>query len=208
MIKLIIFDFDGTLVDSKEAIFGVIRDVLKKAGHEIGVEFKKNMGKYPLHEHLRRVGVDGKLGELVESIKNGFLTKSSSIKLAKNAKSLKKIKCDKIILTNNSYDFVHAMLIEFKLDFIEEVHWPKKPLAKSEHIKRIMKRRKLKPEEVLCVGDRDSDIVAARKAGCYSVAVGNGISWSSISDLMKSKPDFIIENLGELNQIVNGLNSS
>ncbi len=46
------------------------------------------------------------------------------------------------------------------------------PNSKEEHLRRVMKQRKLKPSEVLYIGDSHSDVSASKKMGIKVVLVG------------------------------------
>ena len=92
------------------------------------------------------------------------------------------------------------------MDFIDEIHDCKEFRNKAEGIKYLLKKKRIKPHEAICVGDRDTDIIAAKKAHCLSVAVSNKISWSSNKDLIKAKPDFIIKDFKELPRVIKKFN--
>jgi phosphoglycolate phosphatase-like HAD superfamily hydrolase len=64
----------------------------------------------------------------------------------------------------------------------------------------IKDRIKVKPKEALIIGDTEIDIEAGRELGIYTCAITTGLR---NKDLIKqTKPDFIIENLLELESIM------
>jgi phosphoglycolate phosphatase-like HAD superfamily hydrolase/ADP-ribose pyrophosphatase YjhB (NUDIX family) len=77
---------------------------------------------------------------------------------------------------------------------------------KREKIHEILEENKLKPDETLFIGDMQHDIETARHGGIHSCAVLTG--YNTLAQLRAADPEIIVEHLGELRQILelNGLN--
>jgi phosphoglycolate phosphatase-like HAD superfamily hydrolase/ADP-ribose pyrophosphatase YjhB (NUDIX family) len=77
---------------------------------------------------------------------------------------------------------------------------------KQKRIHDILAENKLKPDETLFIGDMQHDIETARHGGVHSCAVLTG--YNTLTQLRAAKPELIVEHLGELRQILeqNGLN--
>ena len=208
MIKLLILDFDGTLVDSWKVIYGIMKSVIEDEGYSLDKSFKEDLGDWPTRVHLAKIGIKKNIDWMMKKIGVKILISIPKLKPASNIGSLEKIKIPKVILSNNSNFLIRAFLELHRIGFIDEIHTPSEFHKKSEGIRLILKEGKLKPSEVIYVGDRDKDILAARKLNCFSVAISNEISWNSRKELLKSRPDFIISNLRELKKIVKKLDSS
>ncbi len=71
---------------------------------------------------------------------------------------------------------------------------------KREIIHEILKRFGLNAEETLFVGDMQHDIETARHGGVHSCAVLTG--YNTLEQLRSAKPDLIVEHLGELREIL------
>ena len=207
MIKLIVFDFDGTLVGGKKVIYNIIKEELDKKGYRMPNSYWHELGNMPLPAHLRKIGIkkNSDLQELARKINERFIGAAKIIKPAKNIKSLAKIKRNKVILTNNVKKYVRACLKAHKINFFKEIHGGGKAPDKVQNFKLLLKKRKIKPSEVVYVGDKDHDAEVARKVGCISVVVPGKSSWSSREDIVKAKPDFVIDDLGKLKSIIDGL---
>jgi len=207
MIKLIIFDFDGTLADSKKRLLGIVSRNLKQEGHKINREFEKRFGDKPLKESLKGFGVKS-ASEIIKKIHEDFVKESGKIRLAKNIESLRKIKTKKIVISNNIKRYIAGVLKKNSRLF-DEIHgWPEFNENKIEEIKKILKKKKINPKEAIYAGDRVIDAKVARKVGCISVLVANKISWSPEDELLKAGADYIIPDLKELNKIINKINSN
>ena len=60
---------------------------------------------------------------------------------------------------------------------------------------------KLKPEQFIVIGDTPNDIAAARAFGAKMVSVATG-SQNSKEELLKYKPDILVDNLGDTQKIL------
>ena len=56
-IKLMILDLDGTLADTKDLIFNIIKKEINKDGYHLSKNFKSDMGDWPLKKHLAKEGI-------------------------------------------------------------------------------------------------------------------------------------------------------
>ena len=207
-IKLIILDFDGTLVDTRDLTYNIIKKETSRRGYSLSKNYKRDMGDFPMHVHLKKEGVKKKdIWDIMTRIGIDLVSNIGKIKTAKNFRSLAKINKKKIILSNNNKIFIKTLLIKFGIGFIDEVHGQKEFHSKSQGIRHVLRKKRTKPSEAVYVGDRDRDISEARKAGCYSVAISNRISWSTKKEILKARPDFIISDLKELNFVIKRLDS-
>ncbi|MDE3066017.1 MAG: NUDIX domain-containing protein [Verrucomicrobiota bacterium] len=77
---------------------------------------------------------------------------------------------------------------------------------KREKIGEVLAENGLQPDETLFIGDMEHDMEAARQGGVHSCAVLTG--YNTLEQLRAARPDLIVEHLGELQRILeqNGLN--
>ena len=57
MIKLVAFDFDGTLFDTKKIIFNIIREEVENLGYKFNKEYEIGIGDNSFKSYLRSIGV-------------------------------------------------------------------------------------------------------------------------------------------------------
>ena len=76
-----------------------------------------------------------------------------------------------------------------------------KPKPNPEGIYFILEQLKVDSKKTLMVGDSTHDIEAGKQAGIFTCAVSYG--YRPLSILKKSNPDFIIDNVKELKNIIN-----
>ena len=76
---------------------------------------------------------------------------------------------------------------------------------KGERLFEYLKRHKLKPNEIISIGDTDEEIEIGKKYGYHTVAITGG--YNSTARLKKHHPDFLIHNMLELKKIIKKLNN-
>jgi pyrophosphatase PpaX len=77
--------------------------------------------------------------------------------------------------------------------------------SKDKKISGLIRKLKIKPKQVLVVGDTDEEVDIAKFFGYYSAALTGGNT--STPRLRATNPDYLIHNLKDLKQIINKLNS-
>ena len=203
MIKLLVFDFDGTLADSRKILFNLIVKELKLKNYNINQKFISDFGNRPLDDVLHFIHIKEKvMPTLLRSIKGKFKEYAGRIILARNIRKLKKIRIKKIILSNNSKKVVRKVLKMNGIRLFSEVYGAEEFDKKQDMFRKIINKSGLKPHEIVYVGDRPIDAKLARKMGCYSILISNKISWSSREDILKSRPDFIVGDISEISNII------
>ncbi len=77
--------------------------------------------------------------------------------------------------------------------------------SKADKLKNYAKKNKLKPSEIISVGDTEEEIEIGKQFGYHTVALAGG--WNSIARLKKHHSDFLINNIKDLIRIIKKLNS-
>ena len=203
MINLIVFDFDGTLVDTWKVVERAIKKSVGKFGYKVSREFLDVLGNWSIEETLERFLDKNKhIREIVLDFVEKKEENFEKVKAVKNLDAIRKIKQKKIILSNNVSSFIRKVLSNLKVDFFDEVYGADKFKSKEDKFRKIIKKDRLKPSEVVYVGDKPVDVLLARDIGCICVAISQKASWSSRKELLDANPDFLINDLKELEKIV------
>ena len=208
MIKLIAFDFDGTLFDTKKIIFNATSNAIKERGYKFKRKDKLKIGNGSLKEYFKEIGIKKDKKIIEENIKKEMFRKYQKAKPVRSIKSINNLDARKLILSNNNEKFIKKLLNEFQIKTFGEIYGIESSKGKTNGLKRIMKRHKLKKEEILYVGDRARDAVNCKEAGVYCAIILNKTSWGIKNNVIKESPDFIISNLKQIKNIVTKLNSS
>lgn len=210
-IKLIIFDLDGTLVDSKDSIASAVCFVLKEVGAKekgkteiisyigSGVDdlIRKSLGKD--QEHLFAT-----TKAIFEDYRKRFPNNSPLYPGVKKMLEYFQHK-RKAIVTNRKREFALVTLKALNIyDYFEDITGGDdvecmKP--SSCPLDKTLLRFNMDKEATMIVGDMDLDILAGKEAGIVTCAVTYGIGRKE--DIIKTKPDYIIDDILKLKEIIN-----
>lgn len=219
MIKLIMFDFDGVLVDSNEAW----ADVYKKSASDAGLrkkityeDLKPHYGK-PYIEFFKAAfpEISDDKG-VAEKLYSSFVNLSSSEELPDSFRvipgvndSLTKLKKNfKLALgTGNSRRIIGKFMNRLGFDkYFDLVVAGDDVVNGKPHPDMLLKALNhfnLEPDEAVYVGDAPADILAAKNAGMKSVVVLTGAL--SRIEAENINPDVIIEDVTKLPEVVSCL---
>jgi HAD superfamily hydrolase (TIGR01549 family) len=210
-LDLLIFDLDGTLVDSRKGIVKAVNHTLKRLSIEekdfeeivsyIGTGVKdllrKSLGKE--NENLWEKSIT-----IFEDYYQNHSDEESM--LYPNVKdTLEHFKNkDKIILTNRKKKMAKVTLHNFGIDnYFKEIFGGSddgclKPSACP--VDKLFSNFVFDKKKSIIIGDMDLDVLSGKSAGILTCAVTYGLG--AKEDLIKSKPDFIVDDLSELIKIV------
>ena len=211
--QLIIFDIDGTLVDTLDDITASANKVLKYFGlkkaskEEIKYAVGGGVDNFFLNLHVNSSNI--KIAKKLFSedyLKN--ITKKSKL-YSGTLDVLKELKRRKIILyvvSNKPQVFSEKLLkmLKVKKYFkkIIGINSEEKRRLKPApyYIKKILLKEKVKSEKAMIVGDSKTDILAAKNSKIFSAAVLYG--FRNFKELKKYNPDFFIKRPIELLKII------
>lgn len=209
-IKLIVFDFDGTLADTRELMLRIIKKHLVAFEISLTKDLIRFFGNTPLDHYLTMTGLPSDLVRSVcAGIHDDFSKEYHKIKPCKNLMTVKNLKVKKVIVTNNVTFFVEKALNFLNANFFDGIYGSDKfnSNGKPWMIDKIRKKYGFKTNEVMYVGDKDIDVDVARAAGVYSTVVASRTSWSPRKAIALKKPDYLLTDLSKVSEIVRQINS-
>jgi len=176
MNKHIIFDFNGTLVDSSEVICEILNGLIAKS------RFKslttKDFEKIERLHFFKKVKVILFFARYQRKFLRLLCQNLSRIKFADGVKSLLTRLNQKSIhfsiLSSNDTDMI-IKFFELHEIFVASVYRSQRLFGKKKVIKKFIKQKRCKPEDVLYVSDEIRDIKACNKCGVDMVFVKWGI---------------------------------
>ena len=208
--KIVIFDFDGTLGDTRRKIIITFQRTMQERGLEVmseevcastigltlGDGFK---AMYPTLsdaeaeecvEHYRRVffeDIDSTTPELFDGVKEA-LARLSTMDLRLTIASSRSSPSLKLFLKN--------MGIADYFSYIVAADTVVKHKPDPEPVLQTLRECGYKPEEAIVVGDMPVDVLMARHAGVRSV----GVTWGNAQreELETAGADYVIDHISEL----------
>lgn len=202
--KAFIFDIDGTLLDSEDAVFMLFNDILERFGFKkkSRAELMKYRGN-TTQNWLKYLNLGLKESELNNMAHYGELRYANwfipkHAKPMKNAKEtleyLKQKNAVLAVVTNQKKEEVLQSLkiIGFdKFDMVVDSKMIKKPKPDPESIFLVIDGLKLKKEDVLYIGDSKVDVETAKNADINYVLVesefNKELDGKKIADLSELK---------------------
>ena len=209
-IELIMFDLDGTLVDSMKDIanagnftlknFGLktksIQEIISYVGEGREYLVKKILGDNQdflneaisvFGEYYRKHFSDNSvLYPSVKEILEYFKNKKKAIVSNKNrAEVISNLKSLAI------YDYFENIIGGDEVEY-------RKP--SPFHLYKTMQKLHVNKKKSIMIGDMDIDVLTGKNAGVFTCAVTYGVSEKE--DIIKAKPDFIIDDIIKLKNVI------
>jgi len=204
VIRNIIFDWSGTLVDDLPAVLKASNFVLTQAGRP-AMTLEKFRAEFalPFAKFYDRHTPDVPMDQLEAWFHAEFSQAQGSVVELPHARKFlefcraKKIRTFLLSTVHRDYFKVQCDTTGFDafLDLPYTDVWDKR-----EKIHEILRENNLHPDETLFIGDMEHDIETARHGGIHSCAVLTG--YNTLDQLRAAKPDLIVEHLSELRRIL------
>lgn len=214
--KLVVFDLDGTLVNSLTDLAIAVNEGLKKAGlevHEVE-KYKKFVGNGRDKLIDRAMGESFKDEKLREIVRDKF---DSYYKIHCNDNTTSYNNCDKMlnalknagiktaVLSNKPDEFVEEILSKVYPEHKFDIAWGKKPeyptKPSPEALNAIVEKLGLKTSDCLYIGDSDVDIFTAQNAGVDMI----GVEWGfrGRGELIAAGAEFVACDAMEILEYIN-----
>ena len=204
MIRNIIFDWSGTLVDDLPAVLKASNFVLTQAGKPaMSLDTFREEFQLPFTGFYNRHTPEVPMAQLEEWFHAEFRVAQTSVVELPHARAFleycraKKFRTFLLSTVHGDHFKVQCSVTGFDayLDRPYTDVWDKR-----EKIHAILAENNLKPEETIFIGDMEHDIATAKHGGVHSCAVLTG--YNTLEQLRAAQPDLIVEHLGELQLIL------
>jgi phosphoglycolate phosphatase-like HAD superfamily hydrolase/ADP-ribose pyrophosphatase YjhB (NUDIX family) len=204
VIRNIIFDWSGTLVDDLPAVWKATNYVLVQAQRqELTLDQFRAEFCLPFTHFYDRHIPHIPLPQLEEWFHSHFRQVQDSVTELPHARAFlefchaRKLRTFLLSTVHRDHFAVQAALTGFE-HYIEKSYvnvWDKR-----KKIHEILDQNRLTADETMFVGDMQHDIETARHGGIHSCAVLTG--YNTLEQLRDAQPDLIVEHLGELHDIL------
>lgn len=204
--KIFIFDFDGTLADSRTTLVKIANELADEFGYDQVTEdeisrlsnlssrdvfLQSPIPAYKIPFLLKRVKKE--LNLHIANLKPFIGIKEALTNLKKQGFNLGIVTSN---LENNVLDFLKNNELESYFDFVYSANTL---FGKNKIINKLIKKHKLVIDEIVYVGDETRDIEAAKKSKIKVIAVAWGFNSADI--LAQHQPDFLIDKPQQLSEI-------
>jgi phosphoglycolate phosphatase len=212
-VRLLVFDLDGTLVDSKRDLALSVNAMRKEmglaplalelvsscVGHGVTLLVRRSLGSQATDENVEKG-----LAFFLDYYRQHMLDNTTPYPGVSEA--LEKLKGRKMaVLTNKPVNFSREMIS--RLGFAPYFSYvyggnsfpQKKPDPAGLH--KLMEDLQVSARETVMVGDSDTDILTGKNAGVLTCGVTYGFGAQTLE---KVSPDLIIDDMRELPPLLNG----
>src|ERR1017187_2464191 len=212
-VRLLVFDLDGTLVDSKQDLALSVNAMRKEmglapltlelissyVGHGVMLLVRRSLGSHATDENVEKG-----LAFFLDYYRQHMLDNTAPYPGVSEA--LEKLKGHKMaVLTNKPVNFSREMIS--RLGFAPYFSYvyggnsfpQKKPDPVGLH--KLMEDLQVSPRETVMEGDSDTDILTGRNAGVLTCGVTYGFGAETLE---KASPDLTIDDMRELPPLLNG----
>ena len=199
-VKAVLFDLDGTLVDSLNAWFYVYNDALSQFGFPAisKKEFKKHFGS-PIEKDVKRDYSGCTIRQVEEAYNRNFLKRISLVRIFPDAKatleSLRKMGCSLALITGSTEPITNSLLKKFNLkkyfDAVLTMKDVRHRKPAPDAIFKACKLMKIQPKNAILIGDSINDVIAGRRAKVTTIGY-------------RTKGDYEIGHLNEIPGILKG----
>ncbi|MUG98392.1 HAD-IA family hydrolase [Scytonema sp. UIC 10036] len=205
--KVIIFDFDGTVADTLDALVAIANRLAQEFGYiPIAPEELALLRNLSSREVIKYSGISVfRIPFLVKRVKAALKNQIKELKPILGIKeALIELKSEGHrlgIITSNSQENVIAFLKANELDnLFEFIYSGVTIFGKTTIINNVLKQKQIKLQEAIYVGDETRDIEASKKANIKVVAVTWGFNSQEV--LAQQNPDFLIHHPTQLLEVV------
>ena len=208
--KVIIFDFDGTIADTLDALVDIANSLAVEFNYaQISPEelvILKNLTSREIFKYsgIPMFKIPFLLKKVKKELKNKILQLEPIEGIPEALSELKDGGHRLGIITSNSKGNVKEFLKIKKLDdLFEFVHTGVTIFGKTTIINNVLRQKQIKIQEVLYVGDETRDVEASKKANIKVCSVTWG--FNSEEALAKQNPDFLIHHPRELLEVIKNI---
>lgn len=195
MYKYIIFDFDGTIVDSSNVFLHIGNQIAEKYGvNKITSEELKALNNLTVKEKCKKLGIPlYKVPSIAIEMLEHFYHYTDDLILIDGIKDaimrLKEVGFSLGIISSNATSNIEKFLNSINLNVFDCIYSSPGIFGKHRTINKFLKKTNTENEHVLYIGDESRDIIACKKTKVKMIAVTWG--YDSMELLKAHKPDFI-----------------
>lgn len=208
-IRHVIFDFDGTIVDSLDVAVQLINQAAEKYNYRpIKSEDFERLRRMSMPERFKALNVSPyHIPRISLELARNYAHSLSMIKIFDGMRevivTLKERGLMLSIISSNSNHNIRKFLTENKLDVFDHIYCAKNLFGKERTIGSLIKKLNLKRQELIYVGDEHRDIIACQANHIPVIAVTWG--FDTLETLAKAHPNYIAHQPADIISIIDAI---
>ena len=209
MLKHLIFDFDGTVVNSADLYIKLCNNMAEELKvSPVSIESLKELAGLTIRQRCKKLNIPFYrlpfISAMVqEKIKNHIDELHWIDGIEDELIKLKNIGYDLKMISSNSVSNITSFFENNNSDIFKNIYSSKGIFNKHHSIKALLKKYNIRKDEALYIGDELRDIKACKKAKIKIIAVTWGYDPKEL--LLKGKPDFIADTPAQMVDIIRSI---
>lgn len=206
MVKYVVFDFDGTLADSRMVFVSAWNSLAKKYSfNEMKLEELDTIRKLTIKERCKLLNCPMyRIPLIIPPLYKLYRQSIQEVKLYDKVKEMLKGLEDRgikvAIISSNSEDNIKNFLSRNEIKSIDRILCSSRIFGKDRLMRKFLKEHKLSTSEVIYVGDEHRDIVASKKVGIKMIWVSWGFDAEEVIESVG--PDYRVYGPEEILQVI------
>lgn len=207
MEKFLMFDFDGTIVNSRDLIIELYNEIAEREHYKkIDTVDIVGLSNISITDRCKRLNIPlHKIPFIALEVRKHYKKGLPNLKIdgpiAALLHRLKKEGFRLGIISSNDKSNIMEFLTNNELDIFECIFSEKNIFGKHHAINKFIKKNKLEIKDMIYIGDEVRDITACKKIGITVIAVTWG--YDSLQYLLENSPDYVANNPKEIIENVN-----
>ncbi|ALC82941.1 MULTISPECIES: HAD-IA family hydrolase [Bacillus] len=207
MSKVILFNFNGTIVNTRSLAITIYNEIAEKKGYKkINEEEVAYLSTLSITDRFKRLNIPMhkllSLGITIKQRYQKYIPNLNSVDgINEVIHELKQRGYRLGFLTTNSRDVTTQFLTSNSINMFDYTHYSFNPFSKSKDISTFLKRNKLNKKDVIYIGDELRDIKAAKKNQLCCAAV----TWGYDSIKLLNSADYVAQHPTDILKIVSEL---
>ncbi len=206
MVKTLIFDFDGTIANTRAFAYHVYTKVTEQHNiKQLTEEEFDHLKTLSLMDKFRAHDVSlFKLPKIARRTRSAISHVMHEIEpfdgMIELLKSLKSKGYQLFIVSSNSENNIRVFTDQYDVNVFDKIYGRAKYLKKEKILKKLLRTYDLTTDDVLYIGDETRDIVSCHRMNMRIVSVSWGFDDKDM--LINEKPEFIADHVDILEKIL------
>lgn len=209
VIKTVICDFDGTIVNSAQLVYDLFNSFSDKYSYEKmpqekmdyirSITFRQRFKEY----NVSFFKVPSLVMDVVKEYKKSVPYLQVNSEMKEVLRELKNREFKLVLISANSKENIEKFLKLNDMEYFDEIIRSKRFFGRNLTINSYIKSHNLKRDETILIGDEHRDIIASKKSNIKIVSVTWGYDLEEL--LVTGRPDYLVKCPNQILNVIDGV---
>ncbi|GAB1786789.1 HAD hydrolase-like protein [Priestia aryabhattai] len=209
MIKTVICDFDGTIVNSAQLVYDLFNSFSDKYSYEKMPQEKMDyIRSITFHQRFKEYNVSffkvpSLVMDVVKEYKKSVPYLQVNSEMKEILRELRNREFKLVLISANSKENIEKFLKLNDMEYFDEIIRSKRFFGRNLTINSYIKSHNLRRDETILIGDEHRDIIASKKSNIKIVSVTWGYDLEEL--LIKGRPDYLVKCPNQILNVIDGV---